>query len=105
MSTQELGCGAWGNLEVADGKVQKICDQVKPKAEEMAHQDFPIFESMSYRSQLVAGTNYLIKVFVNNPRHHPYVLLRVYQSLKSTVELIDIKTGMTKDDPIDPSNF
>ncbi|CAH3153798.1 unnamed protein product [Porites lobata] len=104
MSTQ-VEVGGWSDLKVADGKVQKICDQVKSKAEEMAHQDFPIFESMSYRSQLVQGTNYLIKVFVNNPRHHPYVLLRVWQSLESTVELIAIKTGMTKDDPIDPSKF
>jgi len=36
--------------------------QVKPQAKEMAGQDFQEFKAISYKTQVVAGTNYFIKV-------------------------------------------
>ncbi|KAM7444169.1 hypothetical protein ABFA07_007214 [Porites harrisoni] len=92
--------GELGPLKPADAEVQKICDQVKPQAEEMAGQVFEEFKAISYKTQVVAGKNYFIKVHVGGPS---YVHLRVFQSLPddgSTLTLSAIKTGMTKDDPI-----
>ncbi|XP_073233523.1 cystatin-A-like [Porites lutea] len=92
--------GRLSPLKQADAKVQKICDQVKPQAEKMAGQEFPEFKATSYKTQVVAGINYFIKVLVGGPS---YVHLRVFQSLPgdgSTLTLTAIKTGMTKDDPI-----
>ncbi|KAM7444171.1 hypothetical protein ABFA07_007214 [Porites harrisoni] len=92
--------GELGPLKPADAEVQKICDQVKPQAEEMAGQVFQEFKAISYKTQVVAETNYFIKVHVGGPS---YVHLRVFQSLPgdgSTLALSAIKTGMTKDDPI-----
>ncbi|CAH3044746.1 unnamed protein product [Porites lobata] len=92
--------GGLSPLKPADAEVQKICDQVKPQAEKMAGQEFPEFKAISYKTQVVAGINYFIKVHVGGPS---YVHLRVFQSLPvagSTLTLSAIKTGMTKDDPI-----
>ena len=36
--------------------------QVKPEAEKMAGQEFPEFKAISYKTQVVAGMNYFIKV-------------------------------------------
>ena len=36
--------------------------QVELQAEKMAGQDFPEFKAISYKTQIVAGTNYFIKV-------------------------------------------
>ena len=35
--------------------------QVELQAEKMAGQDFPEFKAISYKTQVVAGTNYFIK--------------------------------------------
>ncbi|CAH3152445.1 unnamed protein product [Porites evermanni] len=92
--------GELSPLKPADVEVQKICDQVKLQAEKMAGQEFPEFKAISYKTQVVAGINYFIKVHVGGPS---YVHLRVFQSLPcdgSTLSLDAIETGMTKDDPI-----
>ncbi|CAH3044740.1 unnamed protein product [Porites lobata] len=74
--------------------------QVELQAEKMAGQDFPEFKAISYKTEVVAGTNYFIKVYVGGSS---YVHLRVFQSLPFDglpPKLSAIKTGMTKDDPI-----
>ncbi|CAH3044763.1 unnamed protein product [Porites lobata] len=92
--------GRLSPLKQADAEVQKICDQVKPQAEKMAGQEFPEFKAISYKTQVVAGINYFIKVHVGGPS---YVHLRVFQYLpvyELPPTLSAIKKGMTKDDPI-----
>ena len=43
--------------------------QVKLQAEKMAGQEFPEFKAISYKTQVVAGINYFIKV--NQKRSTP----------------------------------
>ncbi|XP_068714002.1 cystatin-A1-like [Montipora capricornis] len=88
----------------ATEEVQKICDQVKSQAEEKAGTTFNQFQAISYRSQVVAGMNYIIKVDVGNTPYN-YVHLYVYQSLASdgsTLEVTTIKTGMKESAPLEP---
>ncbi|CAH3146026.1 unnamed protein product [Pocillopora meandrina] len=85
----------------ATKEVQKIVDEVKSQAEAMAGTKFKEFKAISYRTQLVAGTNYFVKVHVGDSS---YVHLRIEQSLPqygSKVELIAIRTGMSDDDSLD----
>ncbi|KAJ8266965.1 hypothetical protein GJAV_G00136690 [Gymnothorax javanicus] len=57
-------CGGLGAPQAATADIQKLCDQLKPEAEEKAEKKFNLFTAVSYKTQVVAGTNYFIKVLV-----------------------------------------
>lgn len=94
-------CGGTGELKQADKEVQQICDQVKEEAEKKAGSKFPEFVAVSYKTQVVAGTNYFIKVNVGDGN---FIHLRVYKKLPhagSTLELSALKTGMKEDSALE----
>jgi cystatin-A/B len=66
-SNTRIVCGGFTGWRKATEEIQTICNQVKPAAEEKTGKKFPVFEAIEYRSQVVAGTNYLITVNYGNP--------------------------------------
>ncbi|XP_015423598.1 PREDICTED: uncharacterized protein CYSTATIN-B isoform X2 [Myotis davidii] len=76
-----------------------LARQVKPQLEEKESKNYPIFKATKYRSQVVAGINYFIKVQVADD---DYVHLRVFQGLPPESQIILSKylTHKTKEDPI-----
>ncbi|XP_019211978.1 cystatin-B isoform X1 [Oreochromis niloticus] len=54
-------CGGLTEEKQADEAVQNICDAMKPLAEQKTGRNFEVFTAKSYKTQLVAGTNYFIK--------------------------------------------
>jgi cystatin-A/B len=69
-------CGGFGGVKNADDTVVAICNEVKSKVENHLGQNFQTFEPVHYKTQVVAGTNYLIKVrtdsdFVHVKVHKP----------------------------------
>ena len=50
----------------ATAEVQEIADQVKAQLKEETNDKYEEFEAVVYKTQVVAGVNYFIKV-----RHHP----------------------------------
>lgn len=93
-------CGGTCEVKEADEKIQKICDEVKGKAEEIGKRTFAGFTAKSYTTQCVAGTNYFIKVHVGEEE---YVHLRVFEPLpchNAPIELSDIQHPKTHSDAI-----
>ncbi|NXY83378.1 CYTB protein, partial [Alcedo cyanopectus] len=52
--------------------------KVKPQLEEKEGKTFDVFSAVEFKTQVVAGTNYFIKVHVGNEE---FVHLRVFRSL------------------------
>ncbi|NXG01134.1 CYTX protein, partial [Sakesphorus luctuosus] len=74
--------------------------QVKPQFESRENRKCPMFTAVVYRTQVVAGINYFIKVEVSKT---DYVHLKVFKSLpheNQDPSLVSFQTGKTKDDPL-----
>ncbi|NXE95191.1 CYTX protein, partial [Menura novaehollandiae] len=74
--------------------------QVKAQFESKENRNCATFEAIKYRSQVVAGVNYFIKVQLSDTE---YVHLRVFQGLPQEnpgPTLVSYQTGKTRDDPL-----
>ena len=94
-------CGGLAPPVAADEEVQKICDQMKPHAEKKAGKTYDVFTAKTYSTQVVAGTNYFIKVHVGGEDH---VHLRVYKKLPHAggdLELSDMQQSKSHHDPVE----
>ncbi|KAJ8315165.1 hypothetical protein KUTeg_007315 [Tegillarca granosa] len=60
-------CGGTGDVKPKDNETQAIIDQVKSSFEEK-NGTVTKFELVSYKSQVVAGTNYFAKYHKNIPQ-------------------------------------
>ncbi|XP_065511672.1 cystatin-A-like [Caloenas nicobarica] len=92
--------GGLSETKPATPEVQEIVDKVKPQFESRVNKTCEIFKAISYRTQVVAGTNYFIKVQDSDDN---YVHLRVFQGLPAENDcpsLVSFQTGKTRDDPL-----
>ncbi|XP_041817487.1 cystatin-B-like [Chelmon rostratus] len=93
-------CGGTALPSEADEKIQKICESVKSHAEQKAGKTYDVFTAKTYTTQLVAGTNYFVKVYVGGDDH---VHLRIHEKLPcygGDIELSDMQHGKSQEDPI-----
>ncbi|NXK43725.1 CYTB protein, partial [Piprites chloris] len=75
--------------------------QVKLQLEVRVNKNYDLFRAILYRTQVVAGTMYFIKVQVADTE---YVHLKVLVGLPPENEcpaLVNFQTCKTKDDPLD----
>ncbi|XP_062983447.1 leukocyte cysteine proteinase inhibitor 1-like [Elgaria multicarinata webbii] len=94
--------GGLSDPDQVTSEVRDIANQVKSQLEEKANAKYSYFEAVSFRKQVVAGTNYFIKVR-HGDGERDYTHLRVFQALPchgSRIELSNYLLGKTKDDPI-----
>ncbi|XP_060054753.1 cystatin-B [Erinaceus europaeus] len=71
-------CGGTSDTRPATEETQALADQVKAQLEEKENKKFGMFKATEFKTQLVAGTNYFIKVQVGGEE---FLHLRVFQSL------------------------
>ncbi|XP_061861733.1 cystatin-B [Colius striatus] len=93
-------CGGTSAARPATDETQQIADKVKPQIEEKEGKTFDVFNAVEFKTQVVAGTNYFIKVHVGNDE---YVHLRVFQSLpheNKPLSLHSYQSSKTKHDQL-----
>ena len=94
-------CGGFDNEELdADDEVKALALEMKPKVEQALGTTFGTFEAVKYVSQLVAGTNYKIKVKVGDEQ---YVHIKVFVPLpckNAPNELVSQEAGKTLGDAL-----
>ncbi|XP_067950988.1 cystatin-B-like [Watersipora subatra] len=92
--------GGVGTEKEADENVQKIVDDLKSTVEEKTGHSYDEFKCVKFATQVVAGTNYFVKVKVGD---NNYIHLRIYAPLPHThspPELTDVMEGKSEADPI-----
>ena len=93
-------CGGFGNARDADDEVKALALEMKPKVEQALGATYGTFEAVKYTSQVVAGTNYKIKVKVGDEQ---YVHIEVFVPLpckNAPNELLSQEAGKTIGDAL-----
>ena len=89
-------CGGFAQARPADDSIKQVANEVKPKVEAALNATFTTWEAVSYKAQVVAGTNFLIKVKVD-------VHIKVFRPLPcngTELELLEQSAGHSLTDQI-----
>ncbi|CAM9652979.1 unnamed protein product [Bubo scandiacus] len=93
-------CGGTSAARPATDETQRIADEVKPHLEAKEGKTFDVFTAVEFKTQVVAGTNYFIKVHVGNDE---FMHLRVFRSLpheNQPLSLHSYQSSKTKHDEL-----
>ncbi|XP_020781373.1 cystatin 14a, tandem duplicate 2 [Boleophthalmus pectinirostris] len=96
-----MKCGGTSEVKPADQKIQDIADAVRSQVEEKAGKKYDSFQAKAYTTQVVAGTNYFIKIQVSDEDH---VHVRVHRGLPHTggaLEVHGLQESKSHHDPIE----
>ena len=93
-------CGGFGDARPVDDNVKSYANEVKGKVEEKLNTKFTVYEPINYKSQVVAGANFMIKVKVDGDK---YIHIKVFKPSPvngTEKQLLDVQTGKSLNDPL-----
>ena len=82
---EKMRCGGFGKVKEVDASIQAILDGVKASVDQSLGHSPSTFTAISYASQVVAGTNYIIKVDTGADK---YIHVKVHKPLPHTVIIL-----------------
>jgi cystatin-A/B len=88
-------CGGKGQVNPADESIVEMVNNVRSEVEAQANASYTVFEAVSFRSQVVAGTNFFVKVRVDGDQ---YVHVRIFRALPCNgggLQVSGVTTGQT----------
>ena len=89
-------CGGYGSPKDADEEVQSICDKMKSSVEQRLDKKLSeTFQAISYKTQVVAGTNYMIKVHIGGEEHINITVYKTLPHAGETLSLTDVEYHST----------
>ncbi|XP_045198070.2 cystatin-B-like [Mercenaria mercenaria] len=95
--------GGIGESKDATPEVQGYCEEMKQEVlKKSGKESFDIYEAVTYKTQLVAGTNYFVKIKI-----HPNgecIHARIYQQLPHTggaLEVTSVQTNKQEADAVE----
>ncbi|KAM9038234.1 cystatin-A [Sarcophilus harrisii] len=98
--TSKMMTGGLSEAKSATPEIQELVDEIKPTFEGKNNKKYEEFKAVSYKSQVVAGVMYYVKVCLGNDE---YAHLKIYRPLPHTekpIELVDFQMGKTEDDEV-----
>ncbi|XP_055480732.1 cystatin-A [Psammomys obesus] len=82
----------------ATPEIQEIADKIKPQLEEQTNEKYETYEAVEYKTQVVAGINYFIKIHVGGGR---YIHVKAFRSVHDhDIELSGYQADKTRDDDL-----
>ena len=93
-------CGGASDAKEINDEVRDICDKVKPHVEAKLGRELGHFNPKSFKSQVVAGMNYFVKVCTDHAAGE-HIHVRIYRDLKGDVSLHSVQEGKGHEDPIE----
>ncbi|XP_031163710.1 leukocyte cysteine proteinase inhibitor 1-like isoform X1 [Sander lucioperca] len=94
--------GGYGQTADATKETQDLCHQVKTQVEKKTGANYVEYKAVKYRSQVVAGTNFLIKVHVGGANYIHVTVFRGLPCNGGKVSLTKVKDHQTKISPLEP---
>jgi len=91
-------CGGAGEEQSATAEVQALVDHVRSDVEQELEGPPEEFEAVKFRSQVVAGTNFFVKVHLGGGQH---VHARIYRDLQGVVSLQGVQKEKEERDSIE----
>ncbi|KAK7898300.1 hypothetical protein WMY93_019153 [Mugilogobius chulae] len=82
---KEFLCGGIGRTRPANEDVQDICNFVKSDVEKRMGKTYDTYQAISYKTQTVAGCNYIVKVHVGGDQHLDVI---VYKAIRGNHTLM-----------------
>ncbi|XP_036610411.1 cystatin-B-like [Trichosurus vulpecula] len=93
-------CGGVLATQPATAETQQMAEEVKAQLEKKENRKFPVFKTVEFKSQVVAGMNYFIKVHVGEEE---FIHIQVFRSLpheNKPLALHGYQTNKTKNDEL-----
>ena len=92
--------GGYCETRDATPEVQLMVSGLQKTVEDLESTKFDEFIAVSFRSQVVAGINFKIKVFVGGEAYIHILVFRPLPHTGNPCEVRDVETGKKKDDPL-----